>query len=516
MFQDAAVYSTLLNLLIFTPVVGALLVLLLGNRSARTVALAASGVTLVMGVLVYIGYLQFGLAEVTVDGYAFQTTMEWFAGRYDIKYMLGVDGVSIYMVLLATILAPLAILFSFGSVKKHEKSYYALMLLLLTGLIGVFCALDLVLFFVFFELGLIPMFFLMGIWGGQDRQYASYKFFVYTLAGSVLLMVGILYAGFAGGETVGQIFTSDITRLSLASLDPDTQRYLFWAFAIAFAVKLPLFPFHTWQPTAYSEAPAGATVLMAGVMGKMGAYGFIRFVLPMFPQASAEYAWLFATLGVIAILYGGMAAMVQTNLKRLIAYSSIAHMGFVIIGIFAMTDEALSGAVLQLFSHGITTGALFLLLGMLHQRTDTMEIMDYKGIAKVVPTFTLLFIITSLASVGLPGLNGFVGEFLILIGAYGSPAFSGGFAIVAALGVIVAAVYMLWMIRRVFFGPAAEGLSLADLSTREVAAVLPLILLMFWVGFNATPFLEVINPTTEQIVLSVHQAVVHGMASVVN
>jgi NADH-quinone oxidoreductase subunit M len=513
MFQDAEVYATLLNVLIFTPLVGAILILFLGSGLARNIALGVSSLSLVLGVLVYVGYLQFGNGEVIVDRFAFQTTLDWFSSRYDIKYMVGVDGISIYLVLLATLLAPLAILFSFGAVKTNEKSYYALMLLLLTGLIGVFCALDLVLFFVFFELGLIPMFFLMGIWGGLDRQYAANKFFVYTLAGSVLLMIGILYVGFVAGPADSRLFTSDLTRIHLTTLSSAESKWLFWAFAVAFTIKLPLFPFHTWQPTAYAEAPSGATVLMAGVMGKMGAYGLIRFAIPLFPQAAAEYAWVFATLGVVAILYGGLVAMVQTNLKRLIAYSSVAHMGFVVLGIFAFSAESLSGAVLQLFSHGVTTGALFLLLGMLQQRTDTMEIIDYQGIAKVLPTFTLIFIISSLASVGLPGLNGFVGEFLILLGAFHSPAFGSVFAVLAATGVIIAAVYMLWMIRRVFFGTAPEGLALADLNAREVAALLPLVILMFWVGFNATPFLETISGTTDFLVQGIQDSVINGLAT---
>jgi NADH-quinone oxidoreductase subunit M len=317
---------------------------------------------------------------------------------------------------------------------------------------------------------------------------------------------------------VGAIYTSDLpVILNSVQLEPGAAAWLFWAFAIAFAVKMPLFPVHTWQPSAYAEAPPAATALMAAIMGKMGAYGFIRFCLPLFPTESAENADIFAALGVIAILYGALIAMVQYDLKKLIAYSSLAHLGFVIIGIFSFREEALSGAVLQMFNHGVTIAALFLLLGMLEHRTGTLYLTDYRGIAKRMPNFTLLFLIATLASVGLPGLNGFVGEFMILVGSFDSPALgSQVFSILGAVGVIFAAVYMLWMIRRVFFGTYEEGSRLSqlnDLDSREVAVLLPLVVLMFYIGFHATPFLNQITQTTGPLVSALMEQVMSTYVS---
>jgi NADH-quinone oxidoreductase subunit M len=516
--HDLALYATLLKVIIFLPLLAAPLLFLTKGSTARLVALVVTGVELLLGLWLYYGFVTVGSADLQMNGFAFLSSVDWFGERYDIKFITGLDGISIYMVLLSVLLFPLVVLFSNTTIREREGAYYGLLLLLQTGLIGAFVSLDLVLFFVFFELGLIPMFFLMGMWGGLDRVYASTKFFVYTLAGSVLLMIGILYLGFEAGPQVGAIYTSNLPLiLSSVQIDPASALWLFWAFALAFAIKMPLFPFHTWVPSAYAEAPPAGTVLMAAIMGKMGAYGFIRFCLPLFPTESAENAGIFATVGVIAILYAAMIAMVQFDLKKLIAYSSLAHLGFVIIGIFSFREDALSGAVLQMFNHGVTIAALFLLLGMLEHRTGSMYLTDYRGIAKRMPNFTLLFIIATLASVGLPGLNGFVGEFMILIGSFDSPALGSHlYAILGACGVIFAAVYMLWMVRRVFFGTLEEGSRLrtiSDIDSREVAVLLPLVVLMFYIGFHATPFLNQITQTTGPLVAALMEQVMSGYVS---
>ena len=516
MSEDLQFYSTLLNILVFLPLAGIPLILLLKSSMAKYLALGTSVVVLVLTGVLYTGYLQFSGPEIAADGFVFQSSAEWFSARYDIKFITGIDGITIYLVLLNAILFPLAILFSMGSVTKNEKGYYNLLLLLMTGVTGVFVSLDLVLFYVFFELGLIPMYFLIGIWGGKNRIYASVKFFLYTLVGSLLMMVAILYLGFAAGPAFDAVFTSDYLKI-IAGIDVPggVQNYLFWGFALSFLIKVPVFPVHTWLPDAHVQAPTSGSVILAGILLKMGTYGLIRFCLPLFPEASIEAAPCMALLGVIGITYGAMAAMVQTDIKKLVAYSSVAHMGFIVLGIFAMTEEAMAGSVIQMINHGISTGGLFLLVGMIYDRRHSREISDFKGIAKQLPVFTLLFMITTMSSIGLPGLNGFVGEFLILIGSFGSPAIgSPVYTIIATTGVIIAAVYMLWMFRRVMFGQLdkEENKNLKDLNTREVGIMLPLILLMFLLGFYATPFLEEISLSSDIIVSRTLEAMNEAVA----
>jgi NADH-quinone oxidoreductase subunit M len=517
MSQESTTYNFLLNLLLLLPTIGVPFVLLAKSKVAKYIAMVFSVFTFLLSLALYAQYQSYSTREITAGLFVFETAYHWIGSlvggnwvtNYDIKFITGVDGISIYLVLLSALLFPLSIWFSWGSIKENEKAYYALLLLLETGVLGVFLALDILVFYIFFEVGLIPMYFLIGLWGGKDRIYAAIKFFLYTLVGSLLMLIAILYLGYAAGQAVNNgVFTTDLIKILQYQVPVEAQMWLFWGFFLSFAIKVPLFPFHTWLPDAHVQAPTAGSVLLAGVLLKLGTYGIVRFCLPLFPAASVEYAPAIAGLGLVGIIYGAMAAMVQTDIKKLIAYSSVAHMGFVIMGSFAMTEEALSGAVLQMVNHGISTGALFLIVGMIYDRTHTREIADYQGVATHLPIFTLFFMLSTLSSIGLPGLNGFVGEFLILLGSYKSSVFHPSLVIFATTGVIVAAVYMLWMFRRVMFGkldfektPKLSGTS--DLNSVEIGVLIPLVILMFVIGFHSTPFLEEINKSSNVILSKV-------------
>lgn len=505
------VAELLMNLMIFVPILGVPLILLTSKNMAKIWALGVSLVPMIMSFLVYIAYKAeavVGTVHVpqptaATNSFPLDSYINWFGdwARYDINFITGLDGISIYLVLLTTVLFPLTILFSFGSVNKYEKAYYSLLLVLEVGVIGFFMSLDMVLFYLFFEMVLIPMYFLIGIWGGKERIYASVKFFLYTLVGSLLMLIAIIYVGFEVNHWTS--FTSDYHKiLSAGIIEGTAQKWLFLAFTLSFAIKVPLFPLHTWLPDAHTQAPTAGSVILAGVLLKMGTYGLVRFCLPLFPHAAEFFAGPMCALAVIGIIYGGMAAMVQKDVKKLVAYSSVSHLGFIVLGIFALTETAINGAVVQMVNHGITTGALFLMVGMIYDRRHTRMIADFQGLAKVVPTFTLFFMITVLASAGLPGLNGFVGEFMVLMGSFKSEWVSGGYAVFAATGVIVAAVYLLWMFRRVMFGPLDKEANrkLTDLTTLEIAVMVPLTILMFFVGFYPKPMLKEINRSAETIV----------------
>ncbi|MDZ7681709.1 MAG: NADH-quinone oxidoreductase subunit M [Fodinibius sp.] len=374
--------------------------------------------------------------------------------------------------------------------------YYSMLLLLQTASMGVFASLDLIVFYVFFELSLIPMYFLIGIWGGKGRIHATVKFFVYTLVGSLIMLVGLIYAGYDAGASIeGYQFTTDWRFLSSEAYQVGLveQTYLFLAFALAFCIKVPLFPFHTWLPYAHTEAPTAGSVVLAAIMLKMGTYGLLRVCLPLFPNAFTEFAPYMATLAVIGIIYGALVAMVQKDIKKLVAYSSVSHLGFVVLGLFAFNTIALQGAIIQMINHGLSTGALFLIVGMIYDRTHTRQIKDYGGIAKVVPVFAVMFMIATLASIGLPGLNGFIGEFLILNGTFVSDVLpQNAFVVFAALGVILAAVYMLWMYQRVMFGPLKheKNENLVDLNAREIGLLVPLVVFMIWIGIRPVDFTQ--------------------------
>ena len=498
---------------LLAPLLGGILSFFMKGNAARYLALAASGLALLAGLGV-----TFGLMGKAADANGFLYFFEggWFSSPgWDIKLLLGIDGVSGLMLLLSVILFPLIILYPQRKPISQPGLYYGMLMLLQGGVIGFFLSLDLLMFYVFFELVLIPTAFLIGIWGYEDRQKAALKFFLYTLAGSLLMLMGILYLGLYALPAEGATFTTDYFVIrdglrsgEVAAFDVTARRWLFWAFAISFAIKVPLFPLHTWQAITYSQSSTSGSVVLAALLSKMGAYGFIRFCLPYFPEASLFYAPFFGLLAVISILYGAYLAVVQTDLKRLIAFSSLSHLGFIVLGIFAMTPEAMSGAILQMFAHGFTTAGLFFLADMMMQRHPSREISSFQGVAKQAPTLAFIFMITLMASVGLPGLSGFVGEFMILTGSFDSPAISGTFAVLGAIGVILAAIYLLNMFRQMMFGPSegSQAGAFSDLSRGEVAIMLPLVLLMFWVGLYATPFLGSINFSTDALMQEMQMA----------
>jgi len=427
----------------------------------------------------------------------------------DVRYFVGIDGFSLLLVLLTTFLGPIIVLCSWTYITNHTKAYYILLLILQTGMTGVFCAFDILLFYIFFELTLIPMYFLIGIWGGERRIYAAIKFVIYTMAGSLLMLIAILYLGYAAGHAVNDgIFTTNYFKLLEFDVPFGMQTWLFVLFAFAFAIKVPIFPFHTWLPDAHVQAPTGGSVVLAGILLKMGTYGLLRFCLPFFPSASASYTLLIGIFAVIGIVYGALISRAQSDAKKLVAYSSVSHLGFVVLGIFAFTLESLQGAMIQMINHGISTGALFLIVGMLYERRHTRLMADYGGIAKSVPILTFFMVLTVLASAGLPGLNGFVGEFLILVGAFSSDAFGmQTLTIIATTGVILAAVYLLWMLGQMFFGPLTHeaNRTMSDLNFRELMILVPMALLMIILGLMPQPFLKVSEPVADQLLRVIEQ-----------
>jgi NADH-quinone oxidoreductase subunit M len=416
---------------------------------------------------------------------------------------MGVDGISIFLVILTTLLTPLAILASW-SVHDRLKEYFIFMLLLETGMIGVFVSLDLFLFYVFWEIMLVPMYFLIGVWGGERRIYAAIKFVLYTMVGSVLMLVAIIALYFMHGDATGTFtFSYPQIQSAIASgrmvLAPSIERLLFLAFFLAFAVKVPLFPFHTWLPDAHVEAPTAGSVLLAGVLLKMGTYGLVRFNLPLFPQMSHLFAPLISFLAIVGIIYGALVAMVQPDMKKLVAYSSVSHLGFIVLGIFSFTTQGMEGAVYQMLNHGVSTGALFLMVGVIYDRRHTRLIDEFGGLANRMPLFAAFFLIVTLSSIGLPGLNGFVGEFLILLGTFGASPMR---AAVAALGVILSAVYMLWMYQRVVWGEIKneKNAGLLDLVGRERVMLIPLLIVMLWMGIYSNHFLRPMDASVAKLV----------------
>ena len=482
----------LLNITIYLPLLGIAAILLMKSDAAvKWSSLITTTATFFLSLPLL---LNFDVALSAAPQYLTEGSAI-FAGM-DVKYLVGLDGLSLLLFMLTTLMGPIVILSSWNSVTKSLKGYYAMLLLLQTASLGVFSALDLVVFYVFFELSLIPMYFLIGIWGGSDKIRATIKFFIYTLVGSLIMLVALLYLGYNAGAAMGGVdFTADWRFISSPeyTIGLVEQTWLFLAFSLAFCIKVPLFPFHTWLPYAHTEAPTAGSVVLAAIMLKMGTYGLIRFVLPAFPNAFMEFAPYMAILAVIGIIYGALVAMVQKDVKKLVAYSSVSHMGFVVLGIFALNDIAMQGAIIQMINHGLATGALFLIVGMIYDRRHTRMISDYGGIAKVVPVFAVMFMISTLASIGLPGLNGFIGEFLILNGSFSSELYANKtYAILGATGVILAAVYMLWMFQRVLFGPITneENEKLTDLNMREVGLLIPLVLFMVWIGVRPIDFTQ--------------------------
>ena len=495
----------ILLLTLFIPLLTALVLAALPaeNKSAhRTVSLGGSIVAFLVSLGLWFGY------NPADPSFQFVTDATWISSL-DIGFRFGIDGMSLLLILLTTLIFPISIASSWESIRDREKFYYIMLLLLETGVIGVFCALDTFLFYVFWEVVLIPMYFLIGIWGGKDRIYASMKFFLYTMGASLLMLVAIIWVGMYA-ETAGGGFTADIRKLMhiAPGIALESQKWLFLAFALSFCVKVPLFPLHTWLPDAHTQAPTAGSVILAGVLLKMGTYGLVRFNLQLFPQSSLHYADLIAVLSVIGIIYGALLAMVQTDIKKLVAYSSVAHLGFVALGIFSMTAEGVQGAVIQMVNHGLSTGMLFLLVGFIYERRHTREMAEFGGVAKSMPVYAVFFAIAMLASVGLPGLNGFVGEYLTLIGAFISRHYSSNwYAIIAASGVILAAVYLLILYQRIFFGPItkAENGRLKDLSKLEIATLVPLVIFIVWIGVQPNTFLRISESSSRAVVGVVEQ-----------
>ncbi len=498
----------LTSLVIFLPAVGALLTLFLRRASTiRWTALATTTVTFLLSIGLFVGYdpsVSTAMAPQLADVWA-----GWLPEGYDVKYFVGIDGLSLLLVMLTTLLGPIVVLSSWTYIEEKQKGYYSLLLLLQTGITGVFTSFDLFLFYIFFELTLIPMYFIIGVWGGKERIYAAVKFVIYTFVGSLLMLVGILYLGYAAGDAVNNgVFTTDWYTLLEYNVPLAVQGWLFAVFAFSFAIKVPLFPLHTWLPDAHVQAPTGGSVILAGVLLKMGTYGLLRFCLPLFPNVAQSYAGFFAVIAIIGIIYGALVARVQDDAKSLVAYSSISHLGFVVLGLFAFNAEAMQGAVIQMINHGLSTGALFLLVGMLYERRHTRLMDDYGGLATSVPILTTLMVISVLASAGLPGLNGFVGEFLILLGSFKSTVIDSPVLVaLATTGVILAAVYLLHMVYRTFFGELTDeaNAQMADVNAREFGLMAPLIVLMFVLGFFPNPFLRQTAPTTEFLLETVEE-----------
>lgn len=496
----------LLTIVTFLPLIGVAIILLLKplkletDTRIRRIALATSVVTF-LGTLVILANFNSDVA-----GLQMEDRVPWIAS-WGISYYMGVDGLSILFVLLASFISMLAIYSSFSAIKTQVSLYYIFMLLLEIGMLGVFLAQDLFLFYVFWEFTLIPMYFLIGMWGGKRRVYASIKFFLYTMSGSLLMLLAILYMG----STLHTFALPDLIAQNeaFASL----QGILFIAFFVAFAIKVPVFPFHSWLPDAHTEAPTAGSIILAGVLLKMGTYGFVRFNLPLFPEASFQFAPFIAVLAIIGIIYGAIVSFAQKDVKKLVAYSSISHLGFVTLGIFSLNSAGIEGGILQGVNHGISTGALFFLVGILYEQRHTREMSDYGGVWKIMPVFSVLSLIVVLSSMGLPGLNGFVGEFTILLGSMGAPSLAPNawiYTAFATTGVILAAVYLLWMFQCVFLGPITnEGTKkLRDLNVRELVIMLAFILFIFWIGIAPTPYFNLMDSSVSQLVSDISSSVI--------
>lgn len=484
----------ILSTLIFLPIAGAAVILLFSRAQEGLIKWFALVVSLITFILSLPLFSRFDKSTHLMQ---FVERHEWIPAL-NITYYLGIDGISVLFILLSTLVTILCIMISWNSIKDKIKEFYISMLIIEGAMIGVFCSLDFMLFYLFWEAMLIPMYLLIGVWGGPNRVYAAVKFFLYTLVGSVLMLVGIIVLFFASGKTF------NILELMTHNYPYTMQVWLFWAFFAAFAVKVPMFPVHTWLPDAHTEAPTAGSVILAAVLIKMGAYGFLRFSLPILPEASKAMTPIMLVLSVIAIIYGAVICLAQTDLKRLIAYSSVSHMGFVTLGIFALNTQGMEGGILQMINHGIVTGALFLSVGIIYDRTHTRQIADYGGVASVMPVYASMFIIFTLASIGLPATNGFIGEFLIILGGYAARQWAG---VLAATGIIIGAGYMLWLYQRVFFmdvNPKVQDLN--DMNAREIMTLIPMVVLIFWIGIYPNAFLGFMHASVSHLLERVNSA----------
>jgi NADH-quinone oxidoreductase subunit M len=505
-----------LNLMLFFPLVGVLVLLFVPStqkNALRWVALGASLIT--FGISLWAFFFS-GLYSVSNPDLQLVAQYDWIkVAGWNIQYHLGVDGLSILLVLLTTFLTPISILSTWTAVDERVKDFMIFFTLLEVGMLGVFMAQDLFLFYIFWEFTLVPMYFLIGIWGGPRRIYAAIKFFLYTMAGSILMLLAILWLGIKGNT----FSVPDL--IANGGIPANIQWWLFLAFTAAFAIKVPMWPLHSWLPDAHVEAPTAGSVILAGVLLKMGTYGFLRFNIPLFPEATIKAAPWIALFATIGIIYGAAVSYAQSDVKKLVAYSSVSHLGFVMLGMFALNAQGISGSILQMINHGLSTGALFLLVGMIYEQTHTREIKVYGGLWKITPIFGSIMLIVALSSMGLPGLNGFVGEFTILLGAWGAGEPGGAFyfgsywfAGLSALGVIMAAIYILYMFQKMFLGPQGEivdevkkhGHPLRDLNWREIVTVLPLLIFIFWIGLYPAPFFNLMAPSVDKMVAALQAA----------
>ena len=488
----------ILTIVTFLPLFGAIILLFInGEKQERIkrVALAIAVIDFIISLPLFI------LFKSDTSEFQFVQNVPWIK-EFGISYHVGIDGISLFLFLLTSFLSLICILASWN-IKDRIKEYMIAMLILQTGMLGVFISLDLFLFYTFWELMLIPMYLIIGVWGGPRRIYATIKFFVYTMAGSVLMLVAIIFLYFMHHKATGE-YTFDLLKIYNLDIPLGAQFWLFLAFFFAFAIKVPMFPFHTWLPDAHVEAPTAGSVILAGVLLKMGTYGFVRFSLPLFPYASHQFVPLITWLAVAGIIYGALVAMVQEDLKKLVAYSSVSHLGFVILGIFVFNVQGMEGGILQMINHGLSTGALFLIVGMLYERRHTRMIADYGGVTKKMPILAVFFMVATLSSIGLPGLNGFVGEFLVLLGTFKSNIL---IAVIATSGVILSACYMLWMFQRVMFNKITnpENNKLKDINKRELALLLPITILIFWIGIYPKPILSRMDVSVNHLLTQVDE-----------
>ena len=488
-------FPYLLSLILFTPLIGAVVLLFVNKRDEDVIRWIAN-VTAGAGFLVSLP-LWFSFDASGAEYWQFVERLPWIPS-IGAEYHLGVDGFSALLVLLTTLMGVIAILSSWTAITERVKEYYIFMLVLQTGMIGAFIALDFLLFFVFWEVMLVPMYFLIGIWGSDNRLYSAIKFFLFTLVGSVVMLLGILAVYFYNADINGGVYTFDITQFHELNMPFDLQWWVFLAFFLGFAVKVPMFPFHTWLPDAHTDAPTAGSVILAAVLLKMGTYGFIRFSLPILPEATAAFVPWVAALSIIGIIYGALVAMAQHDWKRLVAYSSVSHMGMVMLGMFALTPVGITGSIVQQINHGISTGALFLIVGIVYERRHTREIAEYGGLSKVMPAFAAVFLIMTMSSIGLPTLNGFIGEVLILQGIF---VVNMWWAAAAATGIVLGAAYMLWLYQRTMFGTVdnPKNENLPDLNLREWATFVPLIILAVWIGLYPKPFIDRLDTSVDHV-----------------